>query len=430
MINSNITEMAVRKSRHFLLTWDFILPLLILAWGTYIFRSSNLDIKIQSHYFSPLSGWAFENSPISKFIYHYGNIPALIISIGSLVLFILGYSRIKYLPFRKITIYLVLAMLIGPGIIVNSILKDNWGRPRPRDVVEFGGNYAYEEPLTYDVSSPGKSFPCGHATTGFYFFALAFVLRKKSHLLSSGVFFLAAVWGSIIGWVRVGQGGHFASDVLWAGVLVYLSCYFLYRAMGLHKQLYYEPDATKLPKKLKLHQKLLLGLVGLLIVVGVMLATPYSARKDVFISKELDGKALHLVYVDLPQAVMIVEYSNTSKFTFSANGFGFPGSKLKSDQAYPDNGFSFRQQRKGYFTELSCNANLLLDSLQVKQLNISLQQGELDLSLPCSFADTLYISPLTKVLAKPVGITLIPAQNDLGKRIWLDVPILKVRKRV
>ncbi|HCX59124.1 MAG TPA: PAP2 family protein, partial [Candidatus Cloacimonas sp.] len=65
---------------------------------------------------------------------------------------------------RKLYLFLVLAMIIGPGIIVNSALKENWGRPRPRDVEQFGGRYAYEAPLEIDLSSPGKSFPCGHAT--------------------------------------------------------------------------------------------------------------------------------------------------------------------------------------------------------------------------------------------------------------------------
>ncbi|MEI9804295.1 MAG: hypothetical protein WDN48_07260 [Pseudolabrys sp.] len=30
-------------------------------------------------------------------------------------------------------------MALGPGLAVNVLLKDHWGRPRPIDVTQFGG---------------------------------------------------------------------------------------------------------------------------------------------------------------------------------------------------------------------------------------------------------------------------------------------------
>jgi membrane-associated PAP2 superfamily phosphatase len=43
----------------------------------------------------------------------------------------------------------------------------------------------------------------------------------------------------LIGLGRMAQGGHFATDVIWAGGIVYLSGITLYYLLGLYK---YPPD--------------------------------------------------------------------------------------------------------------------------------------------------------------------------------------------
>src|SRR4051812_43027675 len=40
---------------------------------------------------------------------------------------------------RLRVIYLLLVLAIGPGLVVNVIFKDNWGRARPRYIDTFGG---------------------------------------------------------------------------------------------------------------------------------------------------------------------------------------------------------------------------------------------------------------------------------------------------
>ena len=41
-------------------------------------------------------------------------------------------------------VYLFSCLVIGTGIVVNSIFKNLWGRARPNDTIQFGG----EEPFT------------------------------------------------------------------------------------------------------------------------------------------------------------------------------------------------------------------------------------------------------------------------------------------
>ncbi len=426
MNKPDMSEMAVRKNRHFLFTADFIFPLLLLIAGSMVFRYTSWDLLIQDRYYSLESGWSFNSNPLAMFIYHYSNIPALILSIGALFAFILSYSKERIQPFRKIASYLVLVMIIGPGLLVNSILKDNWGRPRPRDLFQYGGEYRYEEPLTYDADSPGKSFPCGHATMGYYFFALAFVLRHRKRALAAFISLGAALWGSIIGWIRVGQGGHFASDVLWAGILVYLTAFLLYRAIGLHKSLYCSVSVSHTRKKLKPGYKILLGMVGLLIVLGVMLATPYSGKHKLSIISEYINEEVSNISLDLAVANLKIDFDGNMLLDYEVNGFGFPGSKLKSDVSIVDNTFIYKHIKKGFFTELSCRAALSVDTMLVKQIHAEVREGDITILVNSDFVDTLFVSPYTKLVPEHAsGASFVVSDIPKG-RYWIKAPILRV----
>jgi lipid A 4'-phosphatase len=50
--------------------------------------------------------------------------------------------RLPNVPPRA-AVFLTISLLLGPGLLVNVILKDDWGRPRPGSVIELGGSHAY-----------------------------------------------------------------------------------------------------------------------------------------------------------------------------------------------------------------------------------------------------------------------------------------------
>lgn len=100
------------------------------------------------------------------------------------------------------------------------MLKDNWGRARPSHTVEFGGKKTFTPALIISNQCDHNcSFVCGHAAMAFTPVALAFVLRPRRQrrwALAAGLGF-----GGLVGVVRIIEGGHFLSDVLFAGLLVY-----------------------------------------------------------------------------------------------------------------------------------------------------------------------------------------------------------------
>ncbi|MBW6513936.1 MAG: phosphatase PAP2 family protein [Candidatus Syntrophosphaera sp.] len=234
-IKINDQDTAALRSRRIVLILDFLVPVLALGLGTWLIRIFDLDLLLQGFFFSDAGTWSGKQFALFDLVYRYGTLPALFTAFTGFAVFSVSFFSRSLVIWRWSGLFLVLAMLLGPGLLVNAVFKEYWGRPRPRNIIEFNGIHAFEEPLTYDSSSPGNSFPSGHASMGFYFFALYFVVRGRRKYLTPWFFLLAMAYGIGMGIIRMAQGGHFASDVLWAAGFVYLSCALLYHLLKLDR---------------------------------------------------------------------------------------------------------------------------------------------------------------------------------------------------
>lgn len=132
--------------------------------------------------------------------------------------------------------FLLLSLALGPGLLVNAVLKDHWGRARPAQVEEFGGPQQFTPALIpADQCARNCSFPAGHPAIGFYLVSFAFLVRDpKQRRMAQGA---AIAAGALIGVARMAQGGHFLSDVVFSGLLVYATSWLLYRAIIVHDAL-------------------------------------------------------------------------------------------------------------------------------------------------------------------------------------------------
>lgn len=235
MHNDKQAQTAAPRNRRLFILADLSLPVIILALGSIIIRRWGLDLGISGAFFSQ-GGWQGKEIALLDLIYKYGTLPSLLLALTGLGVFIAGFLQPRLQRLRREALYLALVMAIGPGLLVNAALKDHWGRPRPRNVTAFQGRYAFEEVLQIDPSSPGESFPSGHASMGFYAYVLYFLGRGRKKLVSFLLWSGATLYGAGMGLMRIAQGGHFGSDVLWSGGLIYLVCAAMYYSMRLdHK---------------------------------------------------------------------------------------------------------------------------------------------------------------------------------------------------
>lgn len=139
---------------------------------------------------------------------------------------ILGLSWPKWL-------YLTLCSAAGPLLLTNVVLKEFWGRWRPREVLPLGGEEQFTSPLDLSGSCADNcSFVSGEVSSMvMIFISLAFVTTRMRPLFYT----LTVIMGAFSALIRVGQGGHFSSDTLFAAALMTLIAAGIYWLMFLGK---------------------------------------------------------------------------------------------------------------------------------------------------------------------------------------------------
>ena len=121
-------------------------------------------------------------------------------------------------------VFLGLTYGVGPGLIVNLLLKDYWGRARPEAIQAFGGPDPYT-PAWMPSDAGGASFVSGEVAIAAATCAVALLARGRARLV---LFLLGFALASAIGMVRMAQGGHFLSDVVFAMLLTWLIAWLMH----------------------------------------------------------------------------------------------------------------------------------------------------------------------------------------------------------
>jgi lipid A 4'-phosphatase len=122
-------------------------------------------------------------------------------------------QRRMVIPGRAV-IFLVLTFALGPGLLVNGILKEHWSRPRPAEVTEFGGDKAFMP--WWDPRGgcdQNCSFVSGETSTSAWTLAPAILVPGP---LGTATIAAAAMFTLGMGVMRFVVGGHFFTDVLFA----------------------------------------------------------------------------------------------------------------------------------------------------------------------------------------------------------------------
>ena len=207
-------------------------PVTVLLFLTFVIWGFDADIRLASLVYGDNGPWPGIDRFPWDFLYHYAPFPAFIMAGISIAVLGGGFFAAGMKKSRPQALFFVLLLALGPGLVVNVILKDNLGRARPREVVEFGGNYQFSQVWQRGDTGKNSSFPSGHASAAFYLMAPWFILRRKKRALAMTFLMLGLTYGSLVGAARILQGGHFLSDVLWAGGLVYITGEVLFLIMN------------------------------------------------------------------------------------------------------------------------------------------------------------------------------------------------------
>jgi membrane-associated PAP2 superfamily phosphatase len=201
----------------------FGVPIAVLLIFTLIAWLLDADLEIARLVHVENKQWPGVGNFPWDFLYDYGVLPAFILAGAGLAVLLAGFILRRAARYRSQALFLVLLLAVGPGLVVNVILKDNHGRPRPREIIEFGGKHHFTQIWERGETGRNSSFPSGHASAGFYLVAPWFLLRRRHRPAAAGCLLAGLSYGSLVGAARIMQGGHFLTDVVWAGGLVYLT---------------------------------------------------------------------------------------------------------------------------------------------------------------------------------------------------------------
>lgn len=225
---------ATRREIRLWLVFGSALLLIYIVWP-------GVDLPVSAWFYRPDNGFWIDDLPWVQAVHHTVPWVGRLLLLGSLAGWLLGrYGRRPGL--RRLTrpaAGLFLGLVFGLGLLAHGVLKEHWGRARPVQISQFGGSASFTPP--WQPASECRrncSFVSGHAGTGFALIALGALAapRRRRYWLLTG-------WsaGLLLGALRIAQGGHFLSDVLFGGLLLWgtslaiRACWTRWRLQRWHK---------------------------------------------------------------------------------------------------------------------------------------------------------------------------------------------------
>ncbi|MXN65067.1 phosphatase PAP2 family protein [Stappia sp. GBMRC 2046] len=193
-----------------------------------------VDRAVSAIFYDGNAGFWATRSPFLNDLRRLGLFLVKLVAVASVAVLLLKLAfpdRKSVAPLRA-PLFLLSTLILAPGIVVNAILKDNWGRPRPRNVDIFGGDMPYV-PVWHvtDYCDANCSFVSGEASSSIWLLSLAFLAPKPWRApVAAAVLVLAAA----LSLNRVAFGGHFLSDTLISWGITFLILLIAYRIFYAH----------------------------------------------------------------------------------------------------------------------------------------------------------------------------------------------------
>ena len=122
--------------------------------------------------------------------------------------------------FKEI-VFILIAGATTLVLVVNVLLKNMWGRARPNDILQFGGNDVFTPWYKFGDSCVSNcSFVSGDASVGFALVVFYFLTKKNIYI------YLSILFGISLGFIRIIAGGHFISDIIFSYIIVTGALFF------------------------------------------------------------------------------------------------------------------------------------------------------------------------------------------------------------
>lgn len=195
-----------------------------------------IDLAVSRLFFHDGAGFPASLDPaliglrsVGTWIFFGGCVVAVAALLGPLLL---SGRRIGLSP--RAGLFLTASLILGPGLIVNVLFKDLWGRARPIEILEFGGIQPFSPPWAIvHHCRLNCSFMSGEASSAMWLLGFAMIaplaLRRWAVLVG-------LVLTALLSLNRIAFGGHFLSDVVLAWLTTLIVLLVVHRVV-------YRPDS-------------------------------------------------------------------------------------------------------------------------------------------------------------------------------------------
>lgn len=186
-----------------------------------------IDVYFSSIFYYNNNQFLLQNYYTVSIIFRKILLPLLLIYIFILPM-LSRCSLIKKLFFNYIFSFKELLFIWASGLItiifiVNILLKGMWGRVRPNDILNFGGENSFTPWYKFgDSCISNCSFVSGDASVGFALLVFYFITKKNIYC------YLSLFFGTTLGFIRIIAGGHFFSDIVFAQLVIAMSFLLLF----------------------------------------------------------------------------------------------------------------------------------------------------------------------------------------------------------
>jgi len=197
---------------------QIIITTFLLAFVLFIFQYSNIDIKVQEHFYNfSTSEWIWSrNEPISKLLLYTGLKKILIIFALTVLFMLILFWKKKFVQkYKTGMIIIVLSSIIVPSTVIT--LKNETNIPCPKNIEHFNGKYpdikVFDSyPNDFVQKRKIRCWPAGHASAGFALMSLFFFFKKRKNQIIALLFALSIGW--IMGSYKMIIGDHFLSHTI------------------------------------------------------------------------------------------------------------------------------------------------------------------------------------------------------------------------
>jgi lipid A 4'-phosphatase len=205
-----------------------VLALAVVASSRFFYVFPGVDLLVSRWFYDAAEGFVLANSPPLRAL--RSSSTWIMRGVVLLALFqVARHARAGRMAGQgaRRSLWLLSCLVVGPGLLVNGLLKEHWGRPRPRATDLFGGEAPFQKAwVISDWCDRNCSFVSGEASAAAWLVAAALIAPRRIRTAATA---LAAIYALAISINRIAFGGHYLSDV----VLAWLLCALVF--MGLSR---------------------------------------------------------------------------------------------------------------------------------------------------------------------------------------------------